>query len=75
VVTLEKTITEGDGDKVVDIPNHVYHCWWIQNQKVHGLLLGLVEPEIACQLIGCQTAAGVWTSIHTLFGAQSHAKV
>jgi hypothetical protein len=75
VVTPEKTITEGEGDKVVDVPNTAYHRWWIQDQKVLGLLLGSMEPEIACQLIGCQTAAAVWTSVHTLFGAQSRANV
>jgi hypothetical protein len=75
VVTPEKTITKGEGDKAVDVPNPAYHRWWIQDQKVLGLLLGSMEPEIACQLIGCQTAAAVWTSVHTLFGAQSRANV
>jgi hypothetical protein len=53
VVTPEKTITEGEGDKAVAIPNPAYHHWWIQDQKVLSLLLGSMEPEIACQLIGC----------------------
>jgi histone deacetylase 1/2 len=75
VVTPEKTITEGEGDKAVVIPNPAYHRWWIQDQKVLGLLLSSMEPEIACQLIGCNTAADVWTSVHTLFGAQSRANV
>jgi hypothetical protein len=29
VVTPEKTITEGEGDKAMDIPNPEYHRWWI----------------------------------------------
>jgi hypothetical protein len=48
VVTPEKTITKGEGDKAVDVPNPAYRRWWIQDQKVLGLLLGSMEPEIAC---------------------------
>jgi hypothetical protein len=30
---------------------------------------------IACQLIGCKTAAEAWTSVHAMFGAHSRANV
>jgi hypothetical protein len=67
VVTPEKTITEGEGDKAVVVPNPVYHRWWIQDQRVLGLLLSSMEPEIACQLIGCKTGTAVWTSSGLVF--------
>jgi hypothetical protein len=34
-----------------------------------------MEPDIACQLIGCKNAAAVWVAVHTMFGAQSRACV
>jgi hypothetical protein len=33
-----------------------------------------MEPEIACQLISCTTAA-VWSAVHTMYGAQSRANI
>jgi hypothetical protein len=74
-VVPAKTITEGDGDKAVTIPNPQYDNWWTQDQRLIGLLLGSMEPNIANQLIGCQTAAAVWAGVHDLYGAQSRANV
>ncbi|KAK1645128.1 hypothetical protein QYE76_062933 [Lolium multiflorum] len=34
-----------------------------------------MSEEIASQLLGCSTAAAVWTSIHAMFSAQSRASV
>jgi hypothetical protein len=34
-----------------------------------------MEPDIACQLISCTTAAAVWTAVHTMYGAQSRANI
>ena len=45
------------------------------DQKVLGLLLGSMEPDIACQLISCATAAEMWASVHDMFGSQSRANV
>jgi hypothetical protein len=66
-------ITQGEGDKAVVIPNQAYHRWWTQDQKVLGLLLGLMEPDLACQLIGCKTAAAACAAVHAMFGAHSRA--
>jgi hypothetical protein len=74
-VVPAKTITEGDGDKAVTIPNPQYEHWWTQDQRLIGLLLGSMEPKIANQLIGCQTAAAVWAGVHDLYDAQIRANV
>jgi hypothetical protein len=71
----EKTITTGDGDKAVTVANPEYERWWIQDQRVIGLLLGSMEPDIANHLIRRATAASVWKSVHDLYGAQSRANV
>jgi uncharacterized membrane protein YgcG len=70
-----KTLTKGVGDAAVDVPNPAYHQWWTVDQRVLGLLLGSMEPDIACQLISCTTAAAVWTAVHTMYGAQSRANI
>jgi hypothetical protein len=64
-----KTITTGEGDKATTVANPEYERWWIQDQRVIGLLLGSMEPDIANQLIGRATAASVWKSVHDLYGA------
>ena len=69
------TLTQGEGDKETTIPNPAYHQWWTQDQRVLGLLLGSMDPDIACQLIGCKTSAASWTAVHALYGAQSRANV
>jgi hypothetical protein len=45
------------------------------DQKVLGLLPGSMEPDTACQLIVCKSAAVVWTTVHTMLGTQSHTNV
>ncbi|XP_071683602.1 uncharacterized protein [Lolium perenne] len=70
-----KTIKQGTGDDAVDVTNPAYTRWWTTDQRVLGLLLGSMEPEIACQLIGCTTAAAVWSAVHTMYGAQSRANI
>lgn len=70
-----QTITEGTGDAARAVPNPAYATWWLQDQKVLGLLLSSMEEEIASQLIGCKTAAAVWASVHTMFGAQTRANI
>jgi histone deacetylase 1/2 len=74
-VAPSETVTQGEGDKATTIPNANYYHWWTQDQKVLGLLLGSMDPAIACQLIGCKTAEEVWKSVHALFGAQSRDNV
>ena len=69
------TITEGTGDAATTVPNPEYAQWWGLDQKVLGLLLSSMEEDIASQLIGCKTAAAVWSSVHAMFGAQSRANV
>jgi hypothetical protein len=34
-----------------------------------------MDGNIACQLIGCMTAAVAWKAVHTMHDAQSHANV
>nr|XP_051206009.1 uncharacterized protein LOC127320990 [Lolium perenne] len=75
VTAPAKTITTGDGDKATTVANPEYERWWIQDQRVIGLLLSSMEPDIANQLIGRVTAASVWKSVHDLYGAQSRANV
>ena len=70
-----KTIKEGTGDAAVDVTNPAYLRWWTTDQRVLGLLLSSMEPDVACQLIGCKTAAAAWDAVHTMFGAQSRANV
>jgi hypothetical protein len=70
-----KTLKQGAGDDAVDVPNPAYHQWWTVDQRVLGLLLGSMEPDIACQLISCTTVAAVWTAVHTMYGAQSRANI
>ena len=59
VAAPEKTLTQGEGDKAVTVPNVEYARWWSSDQKVIGYLLGSMEPDIANQLIGCTSAAAV----------------
>jgi hypothetical protein len=70
-----KKITEGTGDAAVEVPNPAYTRWWVTDQKILSLLLGSMEPNIACQLLGSKSAAAAWTAVHTMFGAQSRANV
>jgi histone deacetylase 1/2 len=57
------------------VPNPAYATWWTQDQKVKGVLLSSMTEDIASQLLGCTTAAEVWTAIHAMFSAQSRAGV
>ena len=70
-----KTVTQGEGDKAITIANLEYAQWWSADQKVIGYLLGSMEPDIANQLIGCKSAAAVWSGVHAMHGAQSRANV
>ena len=74
-VAPDKTLKHGTGDDAVDITNPAYTLWWTTDQRVLGLLLGSMEPDIACQLIGCTTAAAMWSAVHTMYGAQSRANI
>ena len=74
-VAPDKTLKHGTGDDAVDITNPAYTLWWTTDQRVLELLLGSMEPDIACQLIGCTTAAAVWSAVHTMYGAQSRANI
>ena len=71
----EKTITEGTGDDAVIKINPEYHRWWTQDQKVLGLLLASMSDDIACQMIGCKTAAALWKAVNAMFSAKSRASV
>ncbi|KAK1610107.1 hypothetical protein QYE76_033780 [Lolium multiflorum] len=71
----EKTITQGTGDAATSVTNPEYATWWTRDQRVLGLLLGSIGPDIAQQMIGKSTAASVWAAIHTMFGAQTRANV
>ena len=64
-----KTIVEGT------VANPAYAAWWKQDQRVLGLLLSSMEEDIACQMIGRNTAAAVWEAVHTMFGAQNRANI
>ena len=75
VAAPPRTLTEGQGDAARIVPNPAYTAWWTQDQRVLGLLLGAMEPSIAAQLTRHQTAAGVWTAVHTMYGAQNRANV
>ena len=57
------------------VANPEYERWWTQDQRVIGLLLGSMEPDIANQLIGSKTATAVWKGVHDLYGTQSRANV
>jgi hypothetical protein len=43
----KKTITQGTGDDATTIPNPEYATWWTRDQRVLGLLLGSIGPDIA----------------------------
>ncbi|KAK1603217.1 hypothetical protein QYE76_018220 [Lolium multiflorum] len=70
-----ETVADGTGDAAQSVPNPAYATWWTQDQRVKGVLLSSMSEEIASQLLGCSTAAAVWTSIHAMFSAQSRAGV
>jgi hypothetical protein len=70
-----KTLTEGEGADARVVDNPEYHRWWTQDQKVLGLLLSSMTEDIACQLLGCSTAAAAWTAVQSMFGAQNRAGV
>ena len=71
----DQTLTEGTGDEAITAANPEYHRWWTQDQKVKGILLSSMDEDIACQLIGCETAQAVWAAIAAMFGVQSRASV
>ena len=64
-----QTVTQGTGDKAVTNVNPEYPKWWSADQKVIGYLLGSMEPDIANQLIGCKSAAAVWSGVHAMYDA------
>ena len=70
-----KTLVVGTGDAATTVANPEYHQWWVQDQRVKGLLLTSMDEDIACQLIGCESAHAVWTAVAAMFGAQSRANV
>jgi hypothetical protein len=43
----EKTITQGTGDAATSVTNPEYATWWTRDQRVLGLLLGSIGPDIA----------------------------
>jgi hypothetical protein len=45
----------------------LYTGWWVVGQKALGLLLGSMEPNIACQVIGCKSAAAAWTTVDSSY--------
>ena len=64
-----KTLVVGTGDAATIVTNPEYHQWWVQDQRVKGLLLTSMDEDIACQLIGCESAHAVWTTVAAMFGA------
>jgi hypothetical protein len=71
----EKNITQCTCDTTTSIPNPEYATWWTHDQRVLGMLLGSIGPDIAQQMIGKTTTASVWKAIHTMFSAQNRANV
>ena len=70
-----KTLVVSTDDAATTVANPEYHQWWVQDQRVKGLLLTSMDEDIACQLIGYESAHVVWTAIAAMFGAQSSAYV
>lgn len=67
----EKTLISGDDNTASVTPNPTYQAWWQEDQRVLAALLTAMTPEVATQMVGLQTAAQVWSAIHSMFAAQN----
>ena len=72
---LAETIQEGTGTATRTVPNPEYLRWWMQDQKVLGLLVSSMAEGIAMQLINCKTAAAAWAAIHAMYSTQNTAGI
>ena len=73
--TPSSTITTGEGTAAVTTANPAYAMWWYTDQRILGILLGSMSPEILGQMVGRTTSAAVWGSLTSMFSAQSRAGV
>lgn len=67
----QKFITEGLGTKV----NPAFDEWTAIDQLLLVWIYNILTVEIASQVIGCRTSQELWSSIKSLAGAQTHARV
>ncbi|XP_038905164.1 uncharacterized protein LOC120091275 isoform X4 [Benincasa hispida] len=51
--------------------NPQYESWMAVDQLLLGWLYNSMTPEVAIQVMGCECAKDLWTSIPQLFGVQS----
>jgi gag-polypeptide of LTR copia-type len=64
------TATNGDLS-----PNPEYEVWHKQDQLILAWILSSISPSLLTQVVRCDTAAEVWTTINQLYSSQSMAKV
>ncbi|KAK1650639.1 hypothetical protein QYE76_068444 [Lolium multiflorum] len=69
------TITEGTGDAAKETANPEFLRWYQQDQLVLIALLGSMSEDIVGQLTRITTSAGVWETLHAMFGSQNRARV
>lgn len=55
------------------LSNPDFESWIIHDQLLMGWLYGSIIKGVASEVIGCRTAASLWTALQELFGAHSRA--
>uniref|UniRef100_A0A803PM38 Integrase catalytic domain-containing protein n=1 Tax=Cannabis sativa TaxID=3483 RepID=A0A803PM38_CANSA len=71
---LSSTDLDGSVSSVGQV-NPAFEQWIVNDQLLLGWLYGSMTEGIACEVMGCDSSASLWTALEELFGAHSKAKM
>ncbi|KAF4347663.1 hypothetical protein G4B88_019351 [Cannabis sativa] len=57
------------------MPNPEYESWIVHDQLLMGWLYGSMTEGIGSEVMGCRSAATLWTALEELYGAHSRANM
>uniref|UniRef100_A0A803PYD1 Retrovirus-related Pol polyprotein from transposon RE1 n=1 Tax=Cannabis sativa TaxID=3483 RepID=A0A803PYD1_CANSA len=73
-LTVPATDEEGNVS-THSLPNHEYESCIVHDQLLMGWLYGSMTEGIGSEVMGCRSAATLWTALEELYGAQSRANM
>ncbi|XP_051133265.1 uncharacterized protein LOC127252918 [Andrographis paniculata] len=64
---LAKTVRNDAGEEV---PNPLYSAWFLQEQKLLGVLYATLKPEAMAEVLDCRSFRSAWLALESAFASR-----